>query len=220
MSALLRVRGTNVSEIYAGAARAAAFRRDVAFVSELGGNIIRVNLLTGARRVVARLPISVGHLTVSPSGDRVAGVQTQGPTVNAPMPPPDRLVLIRLVGRTPLVASVSLGSRYFSGELRWLSDVRLAVLNAGQVRTFGPTLRQAGRLQSWRATNTVVASGVLYGLARSSPFGPTALEAAKLPSESGRRLRELPGAPMTLATVPGAISLRAARRPICLLLGG
>jgi hypothetical protein len=221
-SAMLRVRGANVFEIYAGPARSTVFRGNAAFVSEGGssGRIVRLDLRTGSRRLVVTLPSSIGHLAVNPAGDRIAGVQTEGPTVNAPSPPPDRLVLVRLGRRTAIVRSVSLGSRYFSGELRWLDDARMAVLNAGQVRTFAGALNRVGPLQSWRGTNTVVASGVVYGLARSPGLsGPTTLEAAKLPGNAGRRLRELPGAPMTLAAVPGAVSLTAARLPLCLLLG-
>jgi hypothetical protein len=219
-STILRVRGASVLEIYAGPARSAVFRGNVAFVSEgeLGGVISRLDLVTGMRRVVARLPFSIGHLAVNQAGDRIAGVHAEGLRPGAPTPPPDRLVLMR-VGRPALAArSVSLGSRYFSGELRWLDDARLVVLDhTGLARVFDRRLRRVGQSQSWRATDSVVASGVVFGLVRSSaPFGPVALEAARLPREAGRRLRELPGAPAALATVPGAVSLRLDRRPACL----
>jgi hypothetical protein len=218
-STILRVRGTKVREIYTGPAHSTAFRGNVAFISEgtFAGDIIRLDLATGVRRLVARLPFTIGHLAVNPAGVRIAGVQSETPRVNAPMPPPDRLVLLALGGRAPVVRSVSLGSRYFSGEIRWLDDARLAVFDhSGLVRVFAGRLKRVGPIQTWQATDTVVASGVVYGLARSPGFS-VALEAAKLPADAGRHLRQLPGAPAALATVPGSISLRLNRRLLCLL---
>jgi hypothetical protein len=220
-STILRFRGSPVLEIYAGQARSAVFRGNVAIVSEgeFGGDITRLDLVTGMRRLVARLPFSIGHLAVNRAGDRIAGVHSEEPRVNAPTPPPDRLVILRLGRSAPVVRTVSLRSRYFSGELRWLDGTRLVVLEqTGRARVFDSRLRRVGPSQSWRATDSVVASEVVYGLVRSlAPFGPVTLEAARLPREAGRRLRALPGTPVALATVPVGTSLSLNRRRFCVL---
>jgi hypothetical protein len=218
-----------VREIYAGRAPASAFGGRYAYLSEGEGgqDLIRLDLASGAHRLVTRAPTRIGYLALSAAGDRIAGVLSGSPRPEAPVPPAPRLAIVRLDRTKPLLRSTPLGSPYFSGELRWLDRTRLAVFDyprvtpGGIVRVFDHSLRQVGPAQSWEGTSAVVASGLVYGLALSQRrVGTLVLEAARLPAHGRMQLRELPAAPAALAVVPGRISLRRETRLFCLPLEG
>lgn len=221
-SAMLQVRAGVVREIYAGSAQSAAFQRNVAYLNEGDGGreIVRLDLTTGARRLLTKAPLGMNHLAVNPSGTRIAGVHSEGVRVSAPPPPPDRLVLLRLDRGVPAVRSVSLNAPYFSGELAWVDETRLAVFSHARVaRVFDSRLRGLGRVRGWEAADTIIHSGVAYGLGRpSNRFGTASLQTATLPKGAARRVREFPGVPAAIAAVPGGVSLRTARGTFCLAL--
>lgn len=225
--AILGVRAGNVHQIYAGRAHASAFGGRYAYLSEGEGgqDLVRLDLATGAHRLVARAPARIGYLALNAAGDRIAGVLSGSPRPEAPVPPAPRLAIVRLDRTKPLLRSTPLGSPYFAGELRWLDRTRLAVFDyprvtpGGIVRVFDLRLRQVGPAQSWEGTNAVVASGLVYGLGHSQTrVGTVVLEATRLPDHGRVQLRELPAAPAALAVVPGRISLRRETTPFCLPL--
>jgi hypothetical protein len=213
---ILRLRGSGLSEVYTGSVQSAAFRGTSAYLSEGEGGrqIVRLDLRTGERRALARAPLGLTNIAVSPSGDRIAGVHVADAT---PRPPPVRLVLLGLGRNRPRARTISLPAQSFYGELAWLDKTRLAVFSYRDVAgVFDTRLRNVGRLSGWEAADSLVAGGVAYGLARpSQAVNRWSLQTARLPSGAARLVRLLPGAAAVIAKVPGGVSLRSARRPSC-----
>lgn len=215
---IIRVRGGSAQEIYAGAAQAAAFWRSFVYLAEGGDGreIVRMDLRSGARRSVARAPIAIGSLAVSPRGTRIAGVHWNDQALS---PNDDRMFVLTLGRRGP-TRSVAIGSPSFNGELAWQDEMRLAALSyEARSYVFDNRLGKVGDFDL-RAEDAVVDSGVAYGL--TAPLGKAgawSLQAAKLPNGRIRRVGTLPrGRPTVIATVPGEADFRAARRSFCLAL--
>jgi hypothetical protein len=216
-SAILRVGPAATSVLYEGSGQAAAFRRNVAYLSagDRGREIVRVNLQNGKRRSLAATRFGIANLAVSPSGKTIAGVEVS----EGSRPMRARLTLVELGRSGPKARSVSLPALSFYGDLVWLGEARLAVFAHREFAdVFDNGLRRVGRLRGWEAHDSLVIGRLAYGIARPTASDDAFLQVAKLPNGAARRVRAFPGAPAVIATVPGEVGLRSARGSFCLAL--
>ena len=209
-SAILQLGGGGIQERYVGSADSVFFRGNVVHLNDgLGGrDVVRMDLGSGERRVLVTAPFRMTQLAVSPRGTIVAGIHAE-PRERA------RLVLVKLDG-SPQVRSKPLGlsSRV---ELAWLDDTRLAMfVGALTGSVLDSRLRVLGTLKRWWALSVVVSSGTAYGVVQPiTSAGQGWLQTARLPNETGRRVRGFPGRPIAIAAVPGNVTLRPQRRTFC-----
>jgi hypothetical protein len=217
---ILRISAGEAREIYAGSARASVFRRGFVYLSEGDGQeIVRLDLSSGVRNRIATAPLGINNLALSPDGTQLAGVHSEGSSAT-----PARLVVLDLAAPESAIRIVAFGTPWFAGKLVWVDDSRLAVFPyRGAALVFDIRLRRIARLGAWQATDSIVISGVAYGMARSTTAhtvrgAPGWLRSARLPQGPVRHLRRLPSGAGVIAAVPGRVVLRAPRRPFCLAL--
>jgi hypothetical protein len=216
---IFRIRAGEAQEIYAGSARSSVFRRDFAYLSEGGRDIVRLDLTTGVRSPVATAPLDMNNLSLSPDGTRLAGVHWEGSSLT-----PSRLVVLNLAAPEPTLNNAALDTPWFAGKLVWVDDSRLAVFPyRGAALVFDTRLRRIARLGAWQATDSIVVSGVAYGVARlttapSVRGAPGWLRSVRLPQGPMRQLRRLPSGVAVIAAVPGRVVLRPPRPLFCLAL--
>jgi hypothetical protein len=214
---IFRIRAGEAREIYAGSARSSVFRPGFVYLSERGREIVRLDLNTGVRSPVATAPLDMSHLSLSPDGTLLAGVHWEGSSLL-----PSRLVVFNLTAPEPEFRSAALDTPWFAGKLVWLGESRLVVFpNRGTGLVFDSRLRRIRRLGGWRATDSIVVSGVAYGVTRPTGIpavgtGPGQLQFARLPRGPVRQLRSFPSGAGVIAAVPGRVVLRPPRGLFCL----
>jgi hypothetical protein len=217
-SVIFHLRDGAIRESYLGSAQSTVFRGNSVYLSEgvEGREIVRLDLTSGARRLLATAPLGMKSLALSPRGTRLAGVHSEGSQRAA-----NRLVVLRL-DRPGSGRSVALTSfPWLQTELIWLDEKRVAVFLARWAGTvFDHRLRRLSRLKRWWAADTEVVSGVAYGVVLpATPSGQAWLQGARLPNGVTRRLRSFPGArAAVIAAVPGKVTVRPPSRQFCLPL--
>jgi hypothetical protein len=218
-SVIFHLRAGSVRESYLGSAQSTVFRGNSVYLNEgvEGREIVRLDLTSGARRLLATAPLGMKSLALSPRGTRLAGVHPEEGSQRAA----NRLVVLRLdrpgSGRSVAVTSFP----WLQAELIWLDETRVAVFLARWAGTvFDHRLRRLSRLKRWWAADTEVVSGVAYGVVLpATPSGQAWLQGARLPNGVTRRLRSFPGArAAVIAAVPGKVTVRSPSRQFCLPL--
>ncbi len=163
-----------------------------------------IDLETGERREIARLPDRTGPLSVSPDGRWLAGVaktRARGPETR-----PSRVVLIDVSGSEPQVLTTSLERRGRTGRALWLSDDRFMVVPPSgarwPMRLFDTRLRPHGRSSAVPVLDAILAGGNVAVLR------PDARVVTGTPPRVGTQLAVLPGkAVSALAWVPDGPSV-------------
>jgi hypothetical protein len=193
---IIRVRGRRQTSIFRGAGVEAGFAPGFAYVAGRRRGVTSVELATGRRRVVSRLPADLA----APSPDRryLAALTDRG-----------RLAVVDLASRRarlgPPAAAPTRPVWVDSRRVAWVED-------SGRVRLYDTAFRRLGGFRGWRAGATIAANGRLVGAASGT------LQTARLPRGPVRILRDLIS-PNTLAIaavrsgprIRLAASLRCAR---------
>ena len=163
-SYLQRVGPDGPGPLVRGDAQQASFTRDHAFLNggTNGRRITRIDLDTGQRSFVARVPPRPGPLTLSPDGTMLAGIAAGRDNYEAP---PSRAVLIKL-GPDPRVISRSLHAKYMTGDVRWIDDQRLVLLTSygRRSRIYDASLNLIERLSGWEGSEPTLEGETVYAL--------------------------------------------------------
>jgi hypothetical protein len=151
-------------QITKGDALQASFTRSHAYLNggHNGRKISRLELDTGERTFIARVPPRPGPLTLSPDGSMLAGVAEGRDNYEAP---PSRAVLIEL-GASPRVISTSLHAKHVRGDMRWIDDDHVALLTPyiRRSRIYDSSLTLVERLGGWDAIEPSIDGNTVYGL--------------------------------------------------------
>ncbi len=163
-----------------------------------GDTLTRLDLATGRRARLGRVPYAMFALRPSPDGRRVAGLSPGRPREG-------RLQHVRVVvfdvDRARFRAAALASPESTTGAVGWIADDRLVFLPLdipGRIRVFDPALRVIAGLGGWYANAVALDGTRAYGSDRQGN-----LVSATLPGGPVRALGHLPG-PLTraIAAVP------------------
>lgn len=165
-----------------------------------GTILVRLDLVTGGRKRLGRVPHAMYALHPSPDGRHLAGLSPTRPREGEV----DRMRVVVVTvdtGRFRATGTLPRGGR---GAIRWIDDARLAVFpvevpGAVEIRT--AALVQTASIGRWYAQDVALARGKAFGTDWRGD-----LIAAALPSGSARVLRRLPGVaggPVVVVPAPG-----------------
>ena len=174
-SRILRVRGRRVSTIRLGPARIRLHGAS-AYVAH-GSRLVRLNLVTGRRQELGRLPSDLPEVLPSPDGRHLAGVSAA------------RAAVMVVDVRTRRVRTLRLGDED-SGIVAWVDARRLLFSSyvTRRASIFDTRLRRVGVLAPWQVTRVAAGGNTVYGIAFDGR-----VVAARLPRAPVRALGRLPG---------------------------
>jgi hypothetical protein len=187
---LVRLRPSGRSVLWRGTAVSAAVTGASAFLAtgKRGTTLVAIDLETGLRATLGRIPPLTGPLAASPDGARLAGVSYSAPQTGAP---PSRMVVVDLRRRPVGVRTVPLDRSNVSGETVWLGPDRLAMFPTADtdvVRVYDTALKVRQRFSGWSARSVARVGSQVYGvdwqgrlLRAAMPSGPVRV-ARRLPS--------------------------------------
>ncbi len=196
---LVRIRLDGVALVWRGVAVDAAISDRHAYVAtgRRGTRLVRVDLASGRSTSIGRIPPSVTSLRLSPDAGYLAGIAFSDAVSGSP---PSMAILVDL-GHGPVrVRTSPLDAANVSGDVVWLPNGRLAVLESGttnDVRIFDRELAPRGRFSGWTGRGGAVVGSTVFGVRWDGR-----LLAASLPNGPVRVVRRLPGpsAQVLLAT--------------------
>jgi hypothetical protein len=193
-SALYRLRAGRTAAIWHGAAFDAAFAPPSAYLSagSRGTKLVRVDLVTGRSRELARIPIGATSLTVNRTGTLLAGT-------NAVVDRSAHVVRVDLRGRRAKVTTARLPSSEGLAQVFWLRGGRLLFVPTygSAARVLDDSLRTRSSFR-WRAMSAAVVADRLFGTDLS-----LSLYRADLPSGPQRIARRLPGRVNVIVSAAG-----------------
>ncbi|MBA2642700.1 MAG: hypothetical protein H0U82_07235, partial [Actinobacteria bacterium] len=178
---LVRITPGSTTTIWRGTSWHAALAVRYAYVTEVGGSLLAVDLRTRAVKKLAPTTGGAHYLTPNPARTRFASLAfTEG--VGRP-----RLVIVDTRRRPASVRVVPLTNA--TGDVLWLARGRLALLQNPTALVFDSELRVVSRFR-WQAED-----GTLVGPTAFGVRGNGRLVSAQLPSGPTRPIRRLPGRP-------------------------
>ena len=167
--------------------------------------LVRVDLATGARAVLGRVPPRTTRLVPSPDGRHVAAVVP--PDLEADEEEPSEAVVVDVEQRTVRTASLGV---VWEAEVQWLDTGRVAYVplytRAGALVVFDPGLARVGGFTGFEADAAAVVGTTAWGVASGT------LTRAVLPGGPQRVVRRLPSPEvwaLASAVAPGATAHRA-----------
>ena len=177
---LFRARGRSFTMLYKGFARSGAIGSRAAYLGEGPGgrSLVRFDLRSGARRLVATIPAETDYLTLRADGRYLAGANlVRG-----------RIVRVRLANGGVRTTRVPVQDH--GGTLAWTPRGRLLFLPGpiGDGHVFDDSLRRIARVRNWGGSFAAVRGGTIYGISFNGAVG-----GGPLPRGPVRFLRQLPG---------------------------